>query len=139
MWSDFLNSLITAFSTVFQVFRLFFVWIFEHTWAFVLSIFVPLMSLFDKVCDTISSWLNDTLDAVFADSSYDFSSVFDAIDFFIQSFLGDDFLSMILKDVIYFFNFAALVEKCLTVVVPLLLSCVIYKVVKSWIPTVSGG
>lgn len=139
MWESFLNALITAFSTVFQVFRMFFVWIFEHTWAFVLSIFLPIMGLVDKVIETLTYWLNDTLEGVFTDSEYDFTSVFDAIDYFIQSFLGDDFLSMILKDIVYIFNFSSFVEKVLTVIVPLLLSCVIYKVVKSWIPTVSGS
>lgn len=139
MWSDFLNSILKAFSVVFQVFKTFFVWIFEHTWAFILSIFIPIMNFVDMVIETVTGWIQSTLDSVFADSSYSFEGCFDAIDAIIIDCFGNDLASQICKDVIYVFNFSKFIENCFTVVIPLLLSCIIYKVVKSWIPTVSSN
>lgn len=139
MWESLLNSIISAFTVVFQVFRMFFVWIFEHTWAFVCAIFVPIMTLFKTVISTVNEWISGTLDNIFGSSEYSYSDIFDSLDYLLQSGLGDDFLSMILKDCIYVLNLSDLVESVLVIVVPLLLSCIVYKVVKSWIPTVSGS
>lgn len=139
MWAEILNSILKAFTVVFQVFKTFFVWIFDHTWAFILAIFLPLMELFNSIIDTVNKWISGTLDSVFGDESYSFSTIFEAIDGLVMSAFGDDFLSMICKDVIYVFNFSSFIEGCVTLVVPLLLSCIIYKVVKSWIPTLSGS
>ena len=137
MWASFLNSIIKSFTVVFQVFRMFFVWIFEHTWAFIVAIFLPLIKLFDTIVETVNSWLT-TLDNVFT-SEYSFSSVFDLVDQLIQSFFRDDIMSMIAKDCIYVFNFGGLFSSVFQICIPLLMSCLIYKVVKSWIPTVSGS
>lgn len=139
MFAEILNTILRAFAVVFQVFKGFFVWIFDHTWAFVLSIFLPLMKLINTVIETVKNWLGDTIDSVFGESSYSFDSFFDLIDSAIINLFGDDIASMIFKDVIYVFNFSSFVENCVTLVIPLLLSCIIYKVVKSWIPTVSGS
>lgn len=139
MWAEILNSILKAFTVVFQVFKTFFVWIFDHTWAFILAIFLPLMELFDSILDTVNKWISGTLDSVFGDEVYSFSDIFDALDGLVMSCFGDDLASTICKDVIYVFNFSSFVENCVSLVIPLLLSCIIYKVVKSWIPTLSGS
>lgn len=139
MWAEFLNSILKAWAVVFQVFKSFFVWIFDHTWAFILSIFIPLMNFVDFLIETLTGWIQGTLDAVFADSQYSFDGCFDAVDAMMMNCFGEDLASQICKDVIYVFNFSDFIESCFVVVIPLLLSCIIYKVVKSWIPTVSSN
>lgn len=138
MWTRFLNVIIGAFSVFYQVIKVLFTWIFEHTWSFVIALFFPLIGLFNSLTDLITFLLNDVLENIWSGSSYQFSTCWDAIDAILQSFLGDSFLAMILKDVIYVFNFGAFIENCFEIVIPLLINCLVYKVIKSWIPTVSG-
>lgn len=111
----------------------------NHLWALFSFVFGVVCSLWTALVDTVSGWINKLVDPVSISSDLNFgSSLSDTVDKVIISNLGNDALSTVCKDLIYGFNIGAFFTALIGIFIPVVLSIFIYRLVKSWIPTVSG-
>ena len=133
------DSVLTFFVTLFRLLQGFFSWIVEKTWALFLAIVTPLLGLFWSMLDTFKQWMMSV--AGIETEGQDVAKSFaDCINDVIRSLVsGDSFISQLCADVLEMLNIGQFVTMVLAVIFPVLLGVLTYRLVKSWVPTVSGG
>lgn len=102
---------------------------------FGVSLFVVLFSAVDWLERMIMRFMPVPADDFELDLSYVFG---DLIDNYLLTRLGDDPISMVVRDLLYILNFGSFFESFLSYVVPFLLTIWVYKTVKSWLPTLGS-
>lgn len=137
MFTTLLNKVMDFFTVSFSVLRFLFEWIFNHFWAFILAIFTPVVAVWRALIERLNNWMFAKL-SLEGMGEYDWSTAFDYIDHLISSFLPKNLLGMIGADAIYVLNLSAFAESVVKYLMPILFSAILYKLVKSFIPTISG-
>ncbi len=137
MFTNLLNKVMDFFTVSFSVLRFLFEWLFNHFWAFVLAIFGPVVAVWKALIDRLNNWMFARL-SLEGVGEYDWSTAFDYIDQLITSCLPNNLLGMMGSDAIYVLNLSAFAENVVKYLMPILLSAILYKLVKSFIPTISG-
>lgn len=139
MFTSLLNKVMDFFTVSFTVLRFLFAWIFDHFWAFVLAIFAPIVVVWRALIDRLNNWMFANLQ-VEGVANYDWSDSFDYIDQVITSWLPQNsLLGMMGSDALYVLNLSGFASSVVKYLMPILLSCMVYKLVKSFIPTISGS
>ena len=139
MFTWIIDKIITFFTTITQALSWIFGFIFNHLWALFLTLFSILFSIISSIISTVKGWLLELVTPI--ESEYDFGSeISDVIDNAIMQWLpADSFVGSLSRDCLYVINLGSLISSILSIVFPVLLSVFTYRVIKSWIPTVSGG
>lgn len=138
MFTNLLNKVMDFFTVSFSVLRFLFEWIFNHFWAFALAIFTPVITLWNALIERLNNWMFARL-SLEGVGEYEWSTAFDYLDHLITSWLPNNLLGMIGADAIYVLNLSAFAENVVKYLMPILLSAILYKLVKSFIPTISGA
>lgn len=88
----------------------------------------------------IKSWIMSLVPLpIKEEASYSFGNSFgDYFDSQIVDKLGDDLMSSVFKDVLYIVQIGELINLIVTIFIPFLISIFLYKLIKSWIPTLSS-
>lgn len=133
------DSILTFFVTLFRLLQGFFSWIVEKTWALFLAIVTPILGLFWSLLDTFKQWMFSVA-GIESEGENVAVSFADCINQVIRSLVsGDSFVSQLCADVLEMLNIGQFVTMVLAVIFPVLLAVLTYRLVKSWVPTVSGG
>lgn len=133
------TSVISFFSALFRLLQGFFGWVIDKTWALFLAIVTPLLSLFWSLLDTFKSWMLSVAGLELSDQNLS-KSFADIINSCISSLIsGDSVFSHVAADIVDIVNLGTFISSVLVVVLPVLIAVFTYRVVKSWVPTVSGG
>lgn len=134
-----IDSIISFFSVLFRLLQSFFSWVVDKTWALFLAIVSPLLGLFWSLLDTFKQWMisvsglevnDENLAKGFADIINDTIS---------NLVSGDSVFSQVAADILDAVNIGQFLTSVLFVVVPVLFAVFTYRLVKSWVPTVSGS
>lgn len=140
MFTWLVDKIIGFFSICFQGLSWVFSFIFNHAWALFVSIWTLIFSVFNSVIDTIKGWIFSIVPPLENLGDLEFgSSLGDVIDNAILANLGSDFLSNLGKDVFYMFSIGDFFVALSTIFIPTLLSVFLYRLVKSFIPTIAGA
>lgn len=102
---------------------------------FGVSLFVILHSAVNWIKQMVMKFLPTPATSFELDLAYTFSDLFDS---YFLTLLGDDPFSMVVRDLLYVFNFGSLIDGIISIFLPFLLTVWSYKTVKSWLPTLSS-
>lgn len=139
MFEYVVNKLINFFSVMLSGISWLFAFISNHTWSLFITIWATVCGIFISIIKTIEGWIDALVTPVDVSGGLLFgNSLSDVIDAAILSNLGDDVISCCIKDLLYCLNFGAFFTALLSVFMPVLIAVFVYRLVKSWIPTVSG-
>ena len=142
MLGNLIGRLFDFFTMLFGVFQAFIAWGANHLWVLVLSIVSPALGLFWAVWDWFSLAIKDwAVDLTRAEGSLDsFGDCVNAIlTQSIYSAGGNGTVSEMFSDLVGVLNFGAFAQYLMTITFPVAIIVLVYRFVKSWIPSVAGS
>lgn len=101
---------------------------------FGIAMFFIIRAVVDWLKKMVMNFLPTPAQTFELDLSASFSDLFDG---YFLAFLGDDPFSMVVRDLLYIFNFGSLIDGIVSIFIPFLLTVWSYKTVKSWLPTLA--
>lgn len=140
MFEWIVTKLINFFSVMLHGISWLFAFISNHTWALFVTIWATICGIFTSIINTIERWVDAIVTPVDVSGGLLFGNCLsDVIDAAILKNLGEDVISCCVKDLLYCLNFGSFFTSMVSIFLPVVISVFVYRLVKSWIPTVSGS
>ena len=140
MFTWLVDKIISLFSLGVQFLSWILSFLFNHLWALFVGIWTIIFSVFNAILDTLKGWLFSIVPPLENLGDLNFGGALsDFIDRAILANFGDDFVSSVGKDIFYCFSLGDFFVALSSIFIPTVIAVFVYRLVKSYIPTISGA